>query len=213
MGRPRLLLGDAQRMFLQGLGHLLSQNYEVVGTVADGRSALKAAEALAPDVIVVDLNLPLLNGLELSRILLKRSKSCRIIILAMHADTYIAAAALAAGVTGFLVKEETVEALERSIESALNGGRVVSQAFDQDLLKQRLRDLDRRASSATFKLTERQKEVLPLLAEGLGLKEVGARLGISVKTVEFHKYGLMERLGVRTSAELVRYALVLGLSD
>lgn len=212
MGRPTLLLGDDHRMFLQGLDRLLSANYEVVGAVGDGYEVLRAAEDLEPDVIVVDLNLPSLNGLELSRILLESNESRCIIMLTMHADVHIAAAALAAGVKGFLIKDETVETLERGIESAMNGGRVVSQALDQELLKRLLQDLDRQASPVTFELTRRQKQVLPLLAEGLGLKEVGARLGISVKTVEFHKYGLMERLGARTSAELVRYALVLGLS-
>ncbi|MEM1182495.1 MAG: response regulator transcription factor [Acidobacteriota bacterium] len=211
MGKPRVLLGDGRRMFLQGLDRLLSTNYDVVATAADGREVLKAAVALSPDVIVVDLNLPSLNGLELSRRLLVKNQSSRIIILSRHADIHIAAAALAAGVKGFLVKEETVEALEESIDSAMRGGRVVSEVLDQELLAQLLSDLDRRTSPATFELTTRQKQVLPLLAEGLGLKEVGARLGISVKTVEFHKYGLMERLGARTSAELVRYALVLGL--
>lgn len=210
--KPRLLLGDDHLMFLQGLDRLLSMNHEVVGTAGNGPELLAAAETLDPDVIVMDLNMPHLNGLEASRRLVARRKSWRIIMLTMHADVHIAAAALAAGVDGYLIKDEAFETLERGIQSAMEGRRVVSPMLDQERLRRLLKDFKQHASPVTFDLTGRQKEVLTLLVNGFGLKEVGARLGISIKTVEFHKYAMMERLGVRTSAELVRYGVVLGLS-
>lgn len=212
MGKPRLLLGDDHRMFLEGIRCLLSTEFDVVDAVTDGRALLRAARSLRPDVVISDLTLPDCNGLEVSRSLLREDDSWRIILLTMHADPHVAACALESGVKAYLVKEESFEVLGSAIYRAIDGRPSISPSLDSEWLRATLERQSDPVPACTFELTPRQKEVLGCLAEGLGSKEVAARLGISAKTVEFHKYAIMERLGTRTSAGLLRYASVLGLS-
>ena len=211
MKRPRLLLGDDHRMFLDGLHLSLVCRFDVVAAVTDGEAVIEAAHTHRPDAIVLDLAMPFPNGLEVSRELLASDSSWRIILLTMHSDPHLAAAALELGVVGYCMKTETIDELERAIFKVLEGRRSISPAIDRARLDDLLARRDVENLPATFQLTSRQKEVLSLIAEGLACKEIAAKLGVSMKTVEFHKYSMMERLEIRSSAGLVRYAGKLGL--
>ena len=179
MGKPRLLLGDDHRMFLDGLRRLLNEEFDVVDAVTDGRALFRAARRLRPDLVVADLTLPTRNGLEVARDLLREDGSWRILLLTMHADPHIAASALESGVKGYLVKDEAFEVLGSAIRGALDGRRFVSPCLDSDWLRSMIEQPDVEPRPSSFVLTRRQKQVLALLAEGLGLKEVASRLGIS----------------------------------
>ena len=210
--RPRLLLADDHLMFLEGLIRLLAADFEVIGTARDGLAVQRAVELLEPDVAVVDLAMPGRNGLEISRDLLAEDSSRRIIILTMHADVRIAASALRAGVRAFLIKDEAAGILKQAIHRAVDGEISISPCLDCERLRTIVAESGPTGTESSFELTRRQKEVLVLLADGLTLKEVAAALNISIKTVEFHKYTMMDRLGARTTARLVRYADALGLA-
>ncbi len=204
MTRPRILLADDHVMLLEAFENLLAADYEIVGKAADGLELVELALELAPDAIVADMTMPGLNGLEAVRRILEQLPETRVVLLTVHEDASLAADAFRSGVAGFVVKRSAAGELRRALAEALEGGRFLTPIIaDGDIDALRLQ----RAESSPFDLlTPREREVLQLLAEGFAMKEVGARLGITPRTVAFHKYQMIEKLGLRTSADLVRFA-------
>jgi len=212
MARARVLLADDHRIVAEGLRALLEPEFELVGIVEDGRALLDSAEKLRPDVVVVDVSMPLLNGIEAVRQLKKKNKDIAVVFLTMHVDVTYAANAFEAGASGYVLKHSAPSELITAISSALKGRTYITPLLAGELLqfhKQKPQD----QSDKGDKLTMRQREVLQLLAEGRSVKEIARILDISSRTVEFHKYSMMEVLGLKTSAELVRFAVKHGIVD
>lgn len=210
MRRARVLLADDHRIVAEGLKGLLEPEFDLVGIVEDGRAMLETAEKLRPDVVVVDVSMPLLNGIEAVRQLKKKHKEIAVVFLTMHVDVTYAAKAFEAGASGYVLKHSAPSELITAISSALKGRTYITPLLAGELLqfhKQNPQD----EGGKEDKLTARQREVLQLLAEGRSIKEIAAILDISSRTVEFHKYSLMETLGLKTSADLVRYAVKHGI--
>ena len=209
MRRARVLLADDHTIVVEGLKSLLKDQFELVGTVADGGQLIDAARKLRPDVIVTDLSMPVLGGLDALRRLKAERLEARVIFLTMHADPRIAAEAFRAGAAGFLLKQSASEELITAIEDVLQGRTYLTPLLTKDVIA----NLTASATETEVALTPRQREVLRLLADGKRMKEIGAILGLSTRTVETHKYEMMQALGVGSTAELVRYALTHGLTD
>jgi DNA-binding NarL/FixJ family response regulator len=208
MTRPRVLLADDHALMVDGLRKLLERDFELVGAVHDGRALLAAARALRPDVILVDISMPRLNGIDAVRQLRVLVPESRLVIVTMHADPTYVAEAFKAGASAYLVKRSAVGELVEGIRAVLRGQRYVARALPPRSGDARA---DRSAVRAAGLLTPRQREVLQLVAEGRLTKEIATWLGISVKTVEFHKARIMGRLDLHTTAELTRYALTHGI--
>ena len=206
--RPTVLLADDHTIVVEGLVSLLQREFALVGTVPDGSHLIDAARRLQPDVIVADMAMPGLSGIEALRRLKLEGNPAKVIILTMHADAQLAAEALRAGASGFVVKHSAGKELIEAIHAALRGGSYVTPLLAPDVLK---RLADEHAAGAPG-LTPRQREVAALIAAGRTMKEVAATLGLSARTVETHKYQIMSTLGLRTNAELIRYALEHGLT-
>ncbi len=206
MTRARLLLADDHKIVAEGLRGLLEGEFELVGSVQDGRTLVEAAGELDPDVIVADVSMPILNGIEATRQLKKAGVKAKIILLTMHADVTFAVRGFDAGASGFVLKHSTASELVTAIREALEGRTYITPLISKDLI-QAFRDRATRDDDPLRKLTPRQGEVLQLLAEGRSAKEIGAVLNVSRRTAEFHKYRMMEELGIRTSAELIQFAI------
>ena len=207
----RVLLADDHAIVLEGLRHILQQEFEIVGEVADGRSLVSAALASRPEIIITAISLPLLNGIEAAREIRKINRKVKIIFLTMHTDASYAVAALDAGGSAYILKNAAVAEILVAIREVLNGRVYVSPPINKEVLRVQMERTSRRDEAQTG-LTPRQREVLRLLAEGNSLKEVAAALRISVKTVEFHKYRIMNQLGIRTNAEMTKYAVKVGVT-
>jgi DNA-binding NarL/FixJ family response regulator len=209
MNRPRILLADDHVLVAQALEHLLQAEFDVVGTVSDGRALLKAADELAPDVVVVDIGMPLLNGLDAGEQLKALHPKMKVVYLTQNREPRFAIEAFRRHASGYLLKDSAASELSTAIRDALRGRTYVSPAIAKGMRDE--------ASStpvdqiALRELSPREREVLQLLAEGKSMKEVAALLDISPRTVEFHKYRIMELLRVKTNAELVQQAIKLGL--
>jgi DNA-binding NarL/FixJ family response regulator len=210
MKKPRLLLADDHKIVLEGLRGLLAEDFELAGTATNGRELIEQARALQPDVIVADISMPLLNGIEAVQKLRAEGSPAKVVFLTMHPDATYATRALEAGASGYVLKHSASDELVAAIQEALRGGVYVSQALRSDSLQELLAAGAAR-SKPVIELTARQREVLQLLAEGKSAKEIGAILDISPRTVEAHKYKMMDDLGVKTSAELLQYAIRHGL--
>jgi DNA-binding NarL/FixJ family response regulator len=210
MTRTRVLLADDHTIVAEGLASLLEPEYELVGRVENGRDLLRAAEELAPDVIVTDISMPLLNGIEALRRLKKANPNVRVVFLTVHADVSYVAEAFRAGASGYVLKQSAAEELRSAIRAVHDGHRYVTSLIARDLLDELLA-ADEVAESLTAVLTPREREVLQLLAEGGAVKEIAAVLDVSPRTAEFHKYNIMEKLGLRTTAELTQYAIKHGI--
>ena len=210
MKRPRLLLADDQTLVLEGLRKLLEPQFEVVGAVGDGRTLLRAATQLQPDVVLMDIAMPRLNGIDAARQLRKSLPETKIIFLTVHADPAYVTEAFRAGASAYLLKRSAASELVDAVHEVLKGRRYVTALVPREVLHTVLKSpLGRGAAPA--ELSSRQREVLQLVAEGLTSKEIAAALNVSVKTVEYHKARLMERLELHTTADLTRYALLHGL--
>ena len=205
-----ILIADDHSMIIDGLRRLLEPEYEVVGAVHDGRAVLAEVQRLKPDILIIDISMPLLNGLDCVRRLREEGWSTKILILTMHPDATLAQDALAAGASGYLLKSETGSELKEALKEVLTGGIYLSAEVTRDVLSVMGR-LNSIHDDSWGHLTLRQREVLQLLAEGKSHKEVASILNISIKTAEFHKYAILETLGLKTNAELVRYAIRHGI--
>ena len=194
----------------EGLKGLLGEEFELAGIVEDGRALLKAARELRPDVIVADISMPQLNGIDALVQLKREDSSVRVVFLTMHRDVAYARRALEAGAAGFVLKHSAPAELVLAVRAALQGRTFVTPDLAAELLQSSKRDPQAQADPVAA-MTPRQREILQLLAEGKSAKEIASTLNISPRTVEDHKYRLMESLGIETSAELVRFALKHGL--
>ena len=207
--KPRILLADDHVLIAQALQHLLAGEFDVIGVVSDGRALLKAAGELKPDVVVVDIGMPLLNGLDAGEQLKGLQPDIKVIYLTQNREPRFAVEAFRRKASGYLLKDSAASELTTAIRAALDGGSYVSPLIAKGLLEQT--SSAPAGDSGLRELSGREREVLQLLAEGKSMKEVAALLDISPRTVEFHKYRIMELLGVKTNAELVQYAIKHGL--
>ena len=209
--RPRVLLADDHRLVAEGVKSLLAADFELVGVVEDGRALVAAARTLQPDVIVADISMPRLNGLDALAHLRQDNPRVRVVFLTMHQDVVYARRALEAGALGYVLKHSAPAELIAAIRAALEGKTYLTPALAGEVV-QSLKTDPGNARDPVAALTPRQREILRLLAEGRSAKEIGAALAISARTVEFHKYQMMEALGLKTSAELVHFALKHGIA-
>jgi len=209
MGRIKILLADDHTLICSLLKDLLEPEYEVVGIVSNGRELLKAAGSLHPDVALVDIAMPSLNGLDAGRRLKKEHPRIKLIYLTMNNDVEYAREALQAGASGFVLKNAQSSILLQAIREALRGGSYVAPEIKRAMSEIFMRDP--KAVDRPQHLTDRQREVLQMLAEGRSLQEIAITLHISYRTVRFHKVRLMEELGISKNAELVKYAMKHGM--
>jgi DNA-binding NarL/FixJ family response regulator len=210
VSRPRVLLADDHRVVSEGLKRLLADDFELVGMVEDGRALVAAARKLQPDVIVADITMPHLNGIEAMAQLKKDNVHVKVVFLTMHQDPAYARRALEAGAAGFVVKHSAPAELVMAIQAALKGQTFITPALASDVLRQVQHGAQEAGGSAEL-LTPRQREILRLLAEGRSAKEIAAALSISSRTVEFHKYQMMEAHGLHSNAELIHFAIKHGI--
>jgi DNA-binding NarL/FixJ family response regulator len=210
--RARVLLADDHRIVAEGLKSLLAADFELVGVVEDGRALLDAARKLRPDVIVADITMPQLNGIEALVQLRKSDPNVKVVFLTMHQDVAYARRGLEAGALGFVLKHSAPTELVTAIRAALDGKTYMTPALAGELFQAIRRD-PAKAKDPVAELTPRQREILQLLSEGRSAKEIGAALGISARTAEFHKYQMMEILKLHTNAELVHFAIKHGVVE
>ena len=210
MKKPRVLLADDHGIVIEGLKSLLSDEFDILGHVEDGRALVDQASALHPDVVVADISMPLLNGIEAARQIKKVDQNIKIVFLTMHPDATYAANAFEAGASGFVLKHSASSELIRAIREAIKGRTYVSPLIAGDLIHTYQKG-DPAKDKLFKKISPRQREILQLLAEGKTAKEIASVLDISTKTVEFHKYKMMDQLKIKTSAELVHYAIKHGI--
>jgi len=212
MTKPRLLIADDHKIFAEGLKRLLNTDFDIAGVVEDGRELVAAAEKLRPDLIVVDISMPMLNGIEAVRQIKKVRPETKVVFLTMHPDVAYAVSAFKEGASGYVLKNSVPDELITAIREGLKGRTYVTPLIAGKLLHA----YESGSQSRTDKvpsLTSRQREVLQLLAEGHSVKEIAVILNISAKTVEYHKYRMMEDLGIKTTAELTRYAVKQGITE
>ena len=206
MIRPRILMADDHAMLLDAFRALLEPEFDVVGAVTDGRKLLEEFSRLHPDVVLLDIAMPLLNGLDAGRQLKAQRKSVKLIYLTMNPDPDLAGEALRLGASGYVLKSSAFQELKQAIHEALLGRSYITPLITRDVVGSLIQRQARR-----YELTMRQREVLQLLAEGRSMKEVGAVLDLTPRTVAFHKYRMMQQLGLKTSAELVQFAVKQGV--
>ena len=202
--RPRILLADDHALFTEALTKILENDFEIVGTVPNGRLLLQQAPILRPDVILLDLSMPLMNGSEAGRRLSVILPKTRIIVLTASEDPSIASAALQSWASGFVIKKAAAEELTQAIRRVLHGKKYVMPSLQHKLEDEFIRG---DARSAEKQLTSRQREVLQLLAEGYSMKEAANILAVAARTIAFHKYKIMDDLGLKTNADLLRLAI------
>ena len=207
--KPTLVVADDHNLVLEGLVLLLSRDFDVVATVADGWAAVDAFERHRPDVLVLDIGLPLLNGIEATRHVMRHTPNARIVMMTMQTARPYVIEAFNAGALGYVLKEFAFTELAESIRMAMEGERYISPALAARVGA--IPGEPRTENGAGPTLTPRQREVLQLIAEGRSMKQMAHILNISVRTIEFHKNSLIQALGVRTTAELTRWALNLGM--
>jgi DNA-binding NarL/FixJ family response regulator len=212
MKKPTLLIADDHELMLDGLRRMLGPEFDIVATVTDGRAAVASFEQFRPDLLILDISLPLLNGIEVARQLKRTFPDGRILFVTMQTDKNYVEEAFRAGGSGYLLKHVAAGELVNAIRTVLNGRYYVSPQIVQ---RPGAAPFDGTKNPATLfsgRLTPRQREVLQLIAEGKAMKEIAQILGVSVRTVEFHKNSIVEELGIRTTAELTRYAFDHGIA-
>jgi len=207
MPKPRILLVDDHALVLEGFRRILEGHYELVGTVGDGRALLEAAKTMQPDIVILDVSMPLLNGIDAAAQLKKICPKAKIIIVTMHADTDYVRSAFEAGASAYVLKRSAVDELEQAIRAVLEGHSYITPLITKELVDVFLAT----DSEKSRGLTPRQREVLQLLAEGRTAKEIANLLNITSRTVEFHKGQIMDHLNLRTTADLIKYALTHGI--
>jgi DNA-binding NarL/FixJ family response regulator len=206
MKRATVLLADDHAIVVEGLRRILEKDFEVIGAVADGLALVKAAEELRPDVVVADISMPFLNGIEAARQIRAANQRIRIVFLSMHPDVVYVSEAFQAGGSAYVLKSSAGIEIVTAIREALQGGIFVTAAIDKTALEAQIKR-DQRSPDVAHSLSPRRREVLQMIAEGRSTKQIADVLQISPRTVEFHRYRVMESLGLHTIAELVQYAI------
>jgi len=208
--KPTLLLADDHAIVIEGLRKLLQPEFELVGAVGDGWALLEAAEKSRPDVIVVDVSMPLLNGIDAVRRLYRDGCQSKVVILSMHMDAELATEALRAGASGYVLKHSATEVLCNAIWEVLAGRTFVSPRIARDVTAN-IRQSSQSNTGFSARLTQREREVLQLVAEGRTIRGIAEILQIAVRTVVFHKSNIMDKVGARTTADLTQHAIKSGL--
>lgn len=213
--KTRVLLADDHKIMREGLRSLLavSPGVEVVGEAGDGRSAVQLALKLSPDVVVMDIGMPDLNGVDATRQIKARSPKIKVIALSLHSDERFISGMFKAGASGYLLKDGAFEELARAIRTVADGHTYLCSRITKTVVRDYLRAVPAVAVTGGPSLSEREREVLQLIAEGKSTKEIAGQLDVSVKTVETHRARIMERLGVHSVAELTKYAVREGLTS
>jgi len=204
--RPRILIADDHTLVAELCRKLLETEFDVVGTVNNGRTLVRAAIDLKPDVIVVDIAMPVLNGLDGGQQVKEMLPAVKLLFLTMNGDPELAAEAFRRGASGYMLKTCAASELVIAVRDVLRGKLYMSRTLPKDTINY-MRRQERKMVDEDARLTERQREVLQLLAEGKVMKEIGGMLNMTTRTVAFHKYRIMEVLGAKSNAELVRYAV------
>jgi DNA-binding NarL/FixJ family response regulator len=205
MSLPRVILADDHTMLIEAFSKLLSSNCEIVGTVSDGRALLDVAVRLKPDVIVLDIAMPLLNGLEAARQLKNKMPSVKLVFLTMNEDPDIAVSAMRLGASGYLLKSSAASELFQAIQAVLAGKSYITPRIARGMQEAFIRNPPSKEHERT--LTTRQREVMQLLAEGRSMKEAADILNEASRTVAFHKYRIKEEWGLKSNADLIRFAI------
>ncbi len=209
MKRSRILLGDDHALILDGVRASLQDQFDVIGEAYDGKALVSAAETLQPDIVILDISMPVLNGFESARLIKKALPATKIVFLSQHLNPAYLKHALKAGAAGYVLKSGAREELHQAIDSVLRGKTYITPSFGEDIRSQMLNRSGEIADEE--ELTDRQREILQLIVQGKANKEIADIIHISIKTVEFHRARIMNRLGVRTVAELTKVALQQGL--
>ena len=213
MRKSRVLIADDHKIFAEGLKRLLSEDFDIVEIVADGRQLVAAAEKLRPDVIVVDISMPMLNGIDAVQQIKKVQPAIKAVFLTMHPDVAYAVRAFKEGASGYVLKNAVPDELITAIREGLKGKTYVTPMIAGKLMRAYESGSQTQIEIDTvIKLSSRQREVLQLLAEGHSVKEIAFILNISSKTVEYHKYRMMEDLDAKTTADLIRFAVKQGIA-
>ena len=205
MRRPRLLLADDHMIVLEGMSRLLQTEYDLLPPAFDGQLLVETAMRTLPDVIVADISMPILNGIEAARQIRKRGLKSKVIFLSMHADIEFAAEALSAGASGYVIKQSAAEELSRAIQEVLRNRTYITPKIVRD------RESMNHAVKHGMMLTAREREVLQLVAEGRTINGIAAILKVAGRTVVFHKTNIMDKLNLRTTADLTQYAVRHGM--
>jgi len=211
MTRPTILIADDHKMFAQGLAGLLEEEFDLVAIVDNGHALIEEVDKVQPDLILVDISMPVLNGLDAVRRLMQKHSTAKVVFLTMHADTRLLREAFQSGGVGYVLKQSAGEELIFALREVMAGRKYISPTIEKEREKE-----SQTPTAAVYKenftLTPRQREVLQLLSAGYTMKEIASRLNISTRTAESYKYQIMEGLGVQTTAELIQYAIKLGLT-
>ncbi len=210
MKKPRILLADDHTFVLEGFKKLLEDHCDIVGSVEEGRALIEATINLQPDLVILDISMPRLNGIEAAKKLKKQVPAVKLIFVTMHADMAYVDAAFRAGASGYLLKRSAATELLQSVQSVMNDKFYVTSLITKEVVTSFLKPTQPRLATIDD-LTTRQHEILQLVAEGLSAKEIADQLKISHRTVEFHKTKIMEQLHVHTTTDLVKYAMAHGL--
>ncbi len=208
--KVRVLLGDDHALILDGIRAALQLQHEIVGLAKDGRALVEAAERLKPDLVILDISMPLLNGFEAAKQIKKSLPHTKLIFLSQHLNPAYLKQALRLGASGYVLKSGATEELQQAIGTALRGKTYITPAFGEQVIA-RLWNREGELSEETVGLTDRQREILQLIIEGRGNKEIAEIIHVSVKTVEFHRARIMAKMGVKSVAELTKAALQQGL--
>ena len=210
MYRPSILLADDHTLIIEGFRRILEGHYNLAGTATDGRTLLDSAKALQPDIIILDVSMPLLNGIDAAAQIKKICPHTKLIFVTMHSDTDYVRAAFEAGASAYVLKRSAVDELEQAIRAVLAGHSYITPLITKDLLDVFLSKTPGKPVGAEG-LTLRQREVLQLLTEGRTAKDIASILNISSRTVEFHKGQIMEQLNLQSTADLIKYAISHGI--
>ena len=210
MKKPRILLADDHTFVLEGFKKLLEDQCDLVGSVEDGRTLLEAAVNLRPDLVILDISMPRLNGIEAAKKLKKQVPDTKLIFVTMHADMAYVDAAFRSGASGYLLKRSAATELMQAVQSVMNDKFYLTPLITKEVVTSFLKPTQPRQTTIDD-LTTRQHEILQLVVEGLSAKEIADQLKISHRTVEFHKTKIMEQVQVHTTTDLIKYAMAHGL--
>lgn len=208
--KPRALLADHHAIVIEGLRRVLERDFEVIGAVADGRALIAAAAALEPDVIITEVSMPLLNGIEAVREIRKANRNVKIVFLTMHRNVTHAVEAFRIGGSAYVLKSCAATEILEAVREAVQGRTYVTPSVDRSFIQMQMERAGR-WDDVEPRLTGRQREVLQLIAEGRTMKEIAGILNVSSRTVEFHKYRILRALALRNTTELVQYAIRSGI--